>query len=261
MRPRRVLTAIAAASLLCIAQGQLLAGIVVTRCEVNQAGTGVNVQAEYTLDPGIDCPPENLRWIQRILLKDPMGNTINTIPGYPNGDFIDPQPNQPPGGWDTEPWYDVTFNSAADRAANTNRQNGAGRFFNDSPNGWGPFGPMSFCATTAIVCINMANCTAVLLGAFTWGFSVAADGTITKMAAMAMTDPATVVTELNGALRNGPDTFSKWTIQQNPSGQYLGFRMIPEPSTLVLALIGVVGVSGWNHRHRHRHPHQRGRAA
>ncbi len=111
--------------------------ISVTQYEADQAQGGVDIQAEYDPADFEDvCPPENIRWLQRILLKDDMGNQKNDVPGYPSGNFIDPQPNQPGGPFDNDPWYDFTYNTAADRNNNVNRQNGAGPFFIDTPGGW-----------------------------------------------------------------------------------------------------------------------------
>lgn len=211
----------------------LAGSISITTYEADQAQGGVDIQAEY--DPADFeevCDPANIRWLQRILLTDENGDQKDDVPGYPSGNFIDPQPDQPGGPFDDDPWYDITYNSAADRDSDTNRQNGAGPFFNDSPSGWGPFGPMSFSATTVLVCIDSANCTFTILEGFTWGFDVAADGTIT---AQELVEDITIDQDLrdlfNDALDLGPDSFSKWTA-------------VPEPSTVVLlAFAGVVAAA------------------
>lgn len=201
---------------------------------------GVNIQADYDLGANPWCLPTDVRWLQRILLKNPDGTTNNGVPGYPSGDFIDPQPTQPGGPWDNNPWYDVTYNSAADRASNTNRQNGAGRFFNDSPGGWGPFGPMQFCAWTAVVCINTENNIATYMGGFTWSFSVGATGAITATAPAALGNTEATTGLFNNALQNGPAGFRAWTLNTGQADCQLTF--VPEPATMVALGLGVAAL-------------------
>lgn len=216
----------------------------VTQWAPSTAQGGTNIQAEYDLGPSPWCPPEKVRWLQRILLKEGDGTTQkNNVPGYPSGNFIDPQPTQPGGPWDNNPWYDVTYNSAANRATDTNRQNGAGRFFNDSPGGWGPFGPMYFCAQTAIVCIDETTKVATYMGGFTWGFCVSATGAITGIAPAAMPNNAATVADFNGALAAGPASFRAWTVAVGDPQCQLTFSSVPEPSAMAGLGIGIAALA------------------
>ncbi len=207
----------------------------ITQDDVNQAAGGVTIKANYDV-AGIMglCPGGNIRFIQQVSLTDGSGNPKNGVPGYPNSNFIDPQPNQGnPGDFDNQPWYDATYNNAANRDANTNRQYGSGSYYYDKPAGWGAFKPVMFSATAAVVCIDTSNCTFQILAGFTWGFSIAADGTVTNIPAMTtvMNDAATRKL-FNDSLATGPATFSKWKAVQS----------VPEPSSIVLAGLGLVGL-------------------
>jgi hypothetical protein len=206
--------------------------LTVTRFDVQQTRGGLTIQAEYDLGPNPCCPPERVRWLQRILLTDAAGNRKDNVPGYPIGDFIDPQPTQPGGPWDNLPWYDVTYNTAADRNTDTNRQGGRGRFFNDSPGGWGPFGPMCFSAWTAIVCIDETTKTAEYMGGFTWGFCVAANGTISGVAPAALANNAATAAIFNGSLALGPASFREWSVRPGDPNCQLTFSAVPEPATM-----------------------------
>lgn len=212
---------------------------------------GVNIQADWDLGSSTCCDPANVRWIQNIKLKNLDGTPKNNVPGYINRpNFIDPLPDQPGGPWDTLPWYDVTYGSAADRNSNTNRiANGSGRFFNDSPGGWaGAWGALDFCAFTAVVCIDGANKTASYLGGFSWGFRVAADGTTTKFALAQMANNAATINMFNTALHinsgtsdpnYNPASFREWTMQVGDVNCQLNFNPVPEPGTMALCAAAV----------------------
>ncbi|MCB8931928.1 MAG: PEP-CTERM sorting domain-containing protein [Fimbriimonadaceae bacterium] len=211
---------------------------------------GVNIQADWDLGSSTWCDPANVRWIQNIKLKNLDGTDKNNVPGYINRpNFIDPLPDQPGGPWDTLPWYDVTYGSAADRNTNTNRiANGSGRFFNDSPAGWGPFGPMMFCAFTAVVCIDNTAKTASYMGGFSWGFTVAANGTVTAKPLLQMANNQATVDMFNTALHinttdanYNPATFREWSMTLGDANCQLTYNPVPEPGTMALcaAAIGV----------------------
>ncbi len=212
----------------------------VTQFTPSTAQGGVNIQATYDQGPSPWCPDANVRWLQRILLKKGDGTTRkDDVPGYPVGDFIDPQPTQPGGPWDNNPWYDVTYNSAADRASDTNRQGGKGKFFNDSPTGWGPFGPMYFCAWTAVVCIDTATKKASYMGGFTWGFCVSATGGVTGIAPAALSNTAATAGIFNGALGMGPASFKEWSVIPGDQNCQLTFSSVPEPASLITVAVAM----------------------
>ncbi len=213
----------------------------VTRFVDNGRG-GVEIQAEY--DQGKDpwCKDENVRWIQRLLLKQGDGKTEKTdVPGYPKASFIDPQPTQGGSTFDNLPWYDFTYGSAADRAANQNKLNGGGKFFNDTPAGWGPFGPMYFCAWTAVVCTDTATKKASFMGGFTWGFCVSATGAISLISTTTLGNNDDTVGIFNTALGSGPDSFKDWSLTKGDDKCQLTVTSVPEPTSLVaLACAGLL---------------------
>lgn len=230
---------------LLVVQASFAQTLKVTQFAGSTTQGGVNIQAQYDQGATPWCPDANVRWIQRIkLTKGDHTTQKDDVPGYPSGDFIDPQPTQPGGPWDNDPWYDVTYNSAADRTADTNRQGGKGKFFNDSPGGWGPFGPMYFDAWTAVVCIDTTTKKAAFMGGFTWGFCVSATGGITAIAPAALGNNAATAGIFNGALGSGPAGFKAWSVTTGDPQCQLTFSTVPEPSSfLVLAGAGLVLVS------------------
>ncbi|MFO0841979.1 MAG: hypothetical protein U0797_06200 [Gemmataceae bacterium] len=222
------------------------AALMVTQYQVNQGGGGLNIQAQYgagDIDPDC-CDPANVRWLQRVLLTDAMGNQRNNVPGYPSGNFIDPQPNQPGGPFDNLPWYDITYNTAADRAVDANRQNGAGRFFNDSPQGWLPFGAISFSALTMLVCVDPQTMMFEFLGGFSWGFSVnAAQNTVTAQELMPLADTNGLRDIINNSLAAGAFANQGWMMVANPNPDcFVGVQFLPEPGTLSLGFIGLASL-------------------
>ena len=209
--------------------------ISVTKYGGSNAQGGISIQAEYDQGPNPWCLPENVRWLQRILLKKGDGVTQkDDVPGYPSGDFIDPQPGQPGGPWDNSPWYDVTYNSAADRNSSMNQQGGKGRFMNDSPSGWGPFGPMYFCAWTAVVCIDTTTKKASYMGGFTWGFCVTATGGIVGNTVQPLLNDAATAGIFNGALGKGPAGFKEWSVMPGDPQCQLRLNAVPEPSAMLM---------------------------
>ncbi len=207
----------------------------ITEYAANQADGGLNIKADYDVDAiKGTCPPENLRYLQRVLLTDDMGKPKPLLPEFPNANFIDPQPDQGgPGSFDTDPWYDATYDTAADRDANDDRKFGAGRFYRDDPSGFKNDGPLIFSAITVIVCIDATTCRFEILGGFTWGFSVAADKTITALKAdTGVSNDEATRKIFNDALALGPKSFSKWS----------AVASIPEPSSLALFGLGAAGM-------------------
>lgn len=217
------------------------AQIYVTQYAKNEAGGGANIQANWVRPATFCCAESDMRWFQVIELRDGAGALKNNVPGYPNGRFVDPQPNQPPGGWDNLPWYDVTYGSAADRTANTNMiSNGSGRFMNDSPQGWKPFGPMSFNATTLVVCIDQQNKKFRYIGGFTWGFTVAAPPANPAISLHALTqvnDSAALRNLCNSALGSAdPNSeMRQWSMIENTA---CTLGVVPEPASLAALGLG-----------------------
>lgn len=234
---RRYILAIALVSHSAVAWAQTLN---VTLFNAPAGQGGVNIQADWDLGSNPWCNATDVRWLQRVQLKNPDGTTNNGVPGYPSGEFIDPLPTQPGGPWDNNPWYDVTYNTAANRASDTNRQGGAGRFYNDSPAGWGPFGPLTFCAWTAVVCINTENSIATYIGGFTWSFTVGATGGITSTAPAALSNTAATTGLFNGSLQNGPASFRSWTLNTGDPNCQLTF--VPEPASMIALGLGVAAM-------------------
>lgn len=240
--------------------------LTVTQWNTSTAQGGANIQAEYAGIPPTWCPSANVRWLQRILLKEGDGTTQkNDVPGYPSGNFIDPQPNQPGAPlWDQLPWYDVTYNTAAQRAANGPIQHGSGAFMNDSPSGWGPFGPMYFCATTAVVCIDTDMKMATLLGGFEWGFCVAANGAITPTPATPTGIAAATLRNAGaggtaamfntalaaGAFGAGTGAGQGWSIKPSVENCELTFRYAPVPEPATMALCGAALVAAARRRRK-----------
>lgn len=236
---RKTSIRIVAVGLMATMSGLASAQIAITQFQANQAGGGMNIQAHYVVPPSFCCPPERLRWFQIIQLKDGNGNPKTIPPWYPNATFVDPQPAQPGGPWDNDPWYDVTYNSAADRTTDTNRQNGKGRFMNDSPAGWTPYGPMSFNATTLVVCIDEAAKTFRYVGGFTWGFNVAAppaNPAISLINWAPIGDSAALRNFANGALANGGGNMPQWSMVENTA---CTLNTIPEPASMAALAMGL----------------------
>lgn len=209
--------------------------LTVSKFNWSTAQGGVNIQAEYDQGPNPCCPPENVRWIQNVKIRDAAGNIRNDIPGYPNGDFTDPQENGPGGPWDSDPWYDVTYNSAADRSSNTNRQGGRGRYYNDSPQGWGPFGFLSFNATTALVCIDTNNFKADIMAVFSWGFTISPTGTTSPIQPSPLGN-----TSATSGLFNSGAGLAPWTVQPGDDDCQLPITAVPEPSAFAALSLGAL---------------------
>lgn len=202
---------------------------------------GVGIEAEYDLGPDWDCcPPEDIRWMQRIVLRDANGDVKNNVPGYPNGDFIDPIPDQAGGPWDTLPWYDVTYTDAAHTSG---LQRGKGKYMEDYPSGWGPFGPMSFNAQTFLVCVDEDLEAFCFIAGFTWGFSVAADGTITRHGAALFGDSPEFGAGVNAGLDRIPD-FEPWDYWGECADcPEFTLTVVPEPTTMTAMVLGVLALA------------------
>jgi hypothetical protein len=187
-------------------------------------------------------------------------------PTFPNAkQFIDPIPGQDIGGLANDtPFYDVTYNNIADIGMRAKRQtDGTGRIFVD---GAGLFWttvaqvkPMPVTETfqTILVATDGNSKSLLELGGFTWGFTLNQNKTTDLSPVTALT-----YAQLNSgwaaALNNTSSAslayFTGYTLSQaicdgNP---LVVTFSIPEPSTIVMALLGIPGVivvtSGYRRR-------------
>lgn len=204
---------------------------------------GVGLRARYDLGPDWDpdecCDPDDIRWMQLVQLRDEDGDPKTDVPGYPKSDFIDPEPGQPGPGWDNLPWYDVTYNGAYGGAFGR----GIGDRMEDFPGGWGPFGAMTFCAQTLIVCIDETNKQIKMLGGFKWGFSVAADSTITRKGLMDLDDNVALRTEFNDALDSNT-AFEPWEVIEGMDK----LEVVPEPASMAVLGLGIAALAARKRR-------------
>jgi hypothetical protein len=115
------------------------------------------------------CKEDNLRWLQLVRF-DPASM------GFPEGDFIDPQPGQNIGGGnkgDDLPFYDIT-GSLDDLLGKGTFQRGKGKYLGDGPFANWTVGDIDFLALTLLVCVldpADKKKEMIILGGLSWGFS------------------------------------------------------------------------------------------
>ena len=209
----------------------------VTKADVFEGG--MHTEAEYDLGTSPWCDAKNVRWLQNVQLCDKDGKIRNDVPGFPSGDFIDPQPG---GTFDNEPWYDFTYNSDADRQVPKDHQGGKGPYFRDIPKGWAPFGEITFKAKLIVVCIDETKNEFQYMGGFGWGFKVAADKkTTTKNGLANCPDSAELRKSFNDALGRSPASFKKWKMVESDPRCRLQL-VVPEPTTMIALAAGVASL-------------------
>jgi hypothetical protein len=224
----------------------------------------------------------SLRWMQLATVTYPLGPVTPPgfvgppapnlgAPGFANTTtFLDPIPGQPIGGGlmgDNLPFYDVTYNGKGGAL----QQNGSGSYVYDAPrlpyallaaNGALPF-TVTF-QTILVAATGMNNTTLNVLGGYQWGFTLnrnkmganqpPAFQPVTALA-WANINQMTWQTSLNqwfGAAP-GPYTFQQAVCPMAQGGTLtLTVSSLPEPSTIVLAVIGLPGMMIVALRHRRR---------
>ena len=169
--------------------------------------------------------------------------------------FIDPIPGQPLGPTekaDNLPFYDFTFNNLKDMG--TVAPNGTGTYFKDTPFlSWNLLKDnKAFPATetfqTVLVALKDAPNKLLVLGGFQWGFTLsqkAGVNTVTLMDPVATEVPSAKINYASWQTALNNETWDqKYTIAQAmcDSDAVLVSFSIPEPSAIVLAIIGIPGM-------------------
>jgi hypothetical protein len=206
---------------------------------------GENMIATYSADLSNTClKGAVIHWMQLVTT-----NKLINSPGFSkNLSFIDPIPGQPIGGTPPQtgnatPFYDITVNKVADFANQAKWiRDGTGTIFGDGPQNLLTQGFFSFTAQTLLVATTAANPTQLLmLGGFQWGFTIGADKkTVALLPTTGISFSNGLATSFNNALKND---FKDYTLSQaicDRDPVLVGF--VPEPGTIVLALIGVPGL-------------------
>jgi hypothetical protein len=218
---------------------------------------GAHLLAQFTKsDPDFKCP---LKWIQAITDgKGTIGQGDGTAPPY-----LDPYGGGPvvagkPTREDNLPWY---WTEAENMSANTLKPdgsvdtyggmfgtNGPGSQFFDGPsqdkNNSGNF--IKF--ETALVAVDGLNIT--WLKGFTWGYKVNANMTSTEDPFVWLNAPTASLT--------GPTTAWDGSLNPKNPGAAVGYKFVatcpctPEPSSIVLCVMGSVGLAAGARRKRRR---------
>lgn len=194
---------------------------------------GVSFWANYTLNGGqTTVNPANLRWLQLVTFS-------KNVNGFPNRPFIDPVNGQNIGGGNTGdnlPWYDITGNTMAGVSA---AGRGVGTWMGDGPQAPWTLAPLTFTAETVVVqIIDAPSHVAEILGGDQWGYGITSPGgvnTVTPIAASALTVNQNLINQFNTGLTND---FNGWSV------------IIPEPSTITLALIAIAGLAATKARRK-----------
>jgi hypothetical protein len=202
------------------------------------SGRGVEITANYTIDPDTlcPCPPEDMRWLQLIHLTDNAGNDKTFLPEFPNATFIDPQPGADIGGGpaDSEPWYDPTYNNdPLGPGGGGAIQNGAGPWLYDRPQFLAGDAPMRFDAFTLVVCIDEDTDTAKMLGGFQWGFTLSNPGPTTGLLPIQpLTDSQALRDMFNLGAGRLESVFDWHLAEQDDPDCVFDTSTVPEPASL-----------------------------
>jgi hypothetical protein len=210
---------------------------------------GAGIVAKFVLaDPTMKY---NFKWLQAVTAgKGTLGQADGTEPPY-----LDPY-DEGPGGTreDNLPWYwtEVENMRMGDGTGldGANGTNGPGTLFSDYPKQPKGNSGNFIKFEAAFVCVNGLNIS--YLKGFTWGYKVNADMTSTV-------DPFAWLTAPTASL-TGPTTAWDGTTNQKGGGTPVGYKFTdtcdcpctPEPSSMVLCLIGVVGVAAGARQTRYR---------
>ena len=220
-----------------------------------------------------------LHWIQMLTVSTAFGPGGLGIAGFsPNTTFIDPIQGQPIGSMpnptpppatlpilgNNTPFYDITVNNANQFAnpANWLRQ-GTGTVWGDGPflnfgllNGTNT--PWTFSAQTLLVATTAAAPnTLLMLGGFQWGYTLNINpNSVTPRnptaLAWANINQATWQATLNQDFGPaGTYTFAQ-AICPKAQGGILTVAFVPEPLTIVMAMMGIPGIIVLTSRYRRR---------
>jgi hypothetical protein len=200
---------------------------------------GVSIWANWTLDPLqtlVDA--SNLRWLQVAVYSQDVGSPYPE----PMRPFVDPLPYQ----WldlykaDNLPWYDI---SGPTKGALAVTGRGGGPWTGDGPFApWG-YAPLTFLVETFVVAItDEANKQARILGGVAWGYSLDSswNQNTTAIKATELGNTADTRAYVNAALALD---YPGWIVT------------IPEPSSIVLLLLGAVVFAAIGARNRAHHRH------
>jgi len=220
----------------------------------NGQKAGANFTIHYELSDAFnqqDCiGRDSLRWIQLLRLNKTVmfGDTSTPDPNRP---FIDPRkdqfvPGAPGDKGDDQPFYDLTYPTAADVGKNDKViVNGSGAYLLDQPRIGLGARPFSFTAVTLLVSIHPDQ-QLYVLGGVRWGFGVADDvlGSVTLRGPEYVAGNSALITPFNRALAQD---FPGWVIKlpkdlcpdEQPA---VSLRTTPVPALPagVLAVIGGV---------------------
>ena len=251
--------------------GQVGTITVNTFTQVGPAGGagGVNAIATENVNLGGTClAGATLHWIQMVTVTTPYGAGGLGLAGFsPNGTFIDPISGQPIGGGQTgnaTPFYDITVNNANQFGNPANwLRDGTGAVWGDRPflnfgllNGGNT--PWTFTAQTLLVATTAAAPnTLLMLGGFQWGYTL----NINPNAVMLNNPTALTWGNINRATWQatlnqdfgpaGTFTFAQAVCPES-SGGVLTVALVPEPSAIVMALIGIPSAIVLTSRFRRR---------
>ncbi len=216
--------------------------------QTNDNGTvGAGIVAKFVLaDPNCRY---NFKWLQAVVDgKGTIGQGDGTEPPY-----LDPYGSGTPKmREDNLPWYWTEVENARKGDGTgldgANGDNGPGTLFSDYPkqdkNNAGNF--IKF--ETAFVCVDGLNIS--YLKGFTWGYKVNANMTSTVDDFAWLAAPTNKLT--------GPTTAWDGTLNSKGGGTPVGYKFTdqcvcectPEPSTLVLCVVGMAGIA-LGHRRTH----------
>jgi hypothetical protein len=217
---------------------------------------GAHLLAQFTKAPNCNC---SLKWIQAITDgKGTIGQGDGTAPPY-----LDPYGGGPvvagkPTREDNLPWYwtdpenmtaDVMNPDGSITRGGVFGMNGPGSQFFDAPSQDKSNSGNFIKFETALVAVQGLNL--YWLKGFTWGYTVNANGTSTE-------DPFAWLNAPTASL-TGPTMAWDGSLNPKNPGAAVGYKFVngplscaPEPSSIVLCLVGSVGLAAGASRQRRR---------